>query len=353
MAIRGKSPWSRRAGPWTKRAEYTGPGNPIGLPAMRSTLAFLFMIALLAAQEGPVFRAGVALVHVDAEVTAADGRILTGFTKEDFRVYDERKPQAIVIFAAEEQPLDLILLFDVSRSMRAVVESVAASARQAFQELRPGDRVSVMVFNTRSRVVAPFTEDLEAVDRTIREDVLGGTFDGGTLIQQAVDDAAVRFLHEKRSQRRRAVLIITDNMGQRTRREQTVVRDFWEADALLSGLIVSNPAFQTMRTVGIILGPQNLLMEAGMKGIAQKTGGDAIRADAPAQAFQDAMHRIRSRYSLYYEMPNAKPGSTRTIHAELSAEAAKRFPKSRVRARTGYVVPATAQTEGTRGAEHR
>ena len=160
-----------------------------------------------------------------------------------------------------------------------MVERVAGSARQAFRELRQGDRVSVMVFNSRSSVVAPFTEDLDAVDRSIREDVLARKFGGGTRIQSAVDDAALRFLHEKRSQRRRAVLIVTDNIGQRTRREESVVRDFWEADALLSGLIVPNPAFQALRTVGIVLGPQNLLMQAGMKGIAQKTGGDAIRAD--------------------------------------------------------------------------
>jgi VWFA-related protein len=307
---------------------------------MRLIVAILLTSAIAPAQDDVVFRAGVALVHVDAEVTAPDGRILTGFTRSDFRVFDQGKEQAIVNFSAEEQPLDLILLFDISGSMRPQVERVAASARQAFRELRPGDRVSVMVFNSRSRVVEPFTEDLDAVDRAISERVLQGRFGGGTRIQQAVDDAAMRFLGEKRSQRRRAVLIITDDMGQRTRREESVVRDFWEADALLSGLIVPNPAFRTVRTVGLILGPQNLLMQAGMKGIAQKTGGDAIRADSPETAFQDAMHRIRSRYGLYYALPQAKPGTSRTVRAELSAEAAKRFPKSHVRTRTGYVVPA-------------
>ena len=306
------------------------------------TIALWLAVALTSAQDDPVFRAGVALVHVDAEVTAPDGRTLTGFTSGDFRVLDEGKEQALVNFSAEEQPLDLILLFDVSGSMRAVVEQVAASASQAFQELRKGDRISVMAFNSSSWVVAPFTEDLDEVDRIIRERVVDGSFGGGTHIQQAVDDAANRFLHEKRNQRRRAVLIITDNMGQRTRREETVVRDFWEADALLSGLIVPNPAYQAMRTVGAILGPQNLLMEAGMKGIALKTGGDAIRADDPGSAFQDAMRRIRSRYGLYYALPRAKPGTTRTVHVELASEAAKRFPKSRVRARTGYVVPVAA-----------
>lgn len=295
--------------------------------------------SLAPAQQAAVFHAGVSLVHVEAEVLAPDGRILTGFSKDDFRIFDQGKPQPLVSFSAGEQPLDLILLFDISGSMRAVVERVAAAADQGLHELRPGDRVSVMVFNTRTLVVAPFTENLEIVQRAIQQGVLGLRFGGGTLIQNAVDDAALRFLREPRTERRRAVLIITDNIGVRTRREQSVIRDFWEADALLSGLIIRNPAFQTARTVTTVVAPQMLLLQAGMRGIAEKTGGDAVRADDPGPAFQDMMHRIRTRYSLYYAMPPGKPGASRTIRVELTAGAAQRFPKARVRARHGYRIP--------------
>ena len=310
---------------------------------MRLLLTVAVAAGLACAQDDVVFRAGVALVHVDAEVTSADGRILDGLAKDDFRVLDERKEQAILQFASEEEPLDLILLFDVSGSMREVVQAVAAAARDGFKQLQHGDRVSVMAFNTRSRVVAPFTDDLEAVDRTIQRDVMDIQFGGGTFIQAAVDDAALRFLHEKRTQRRRAVLIITDNIGMRTRREGSVVRDFWEADALLSGLVVRNPRYEAIRAATVILGPQNLVMQAGMRGIADKTGGDFIHSDDPGTAFRDAMRRIRSRYGIYYALPQAKPGAMRTVHVELKADAAKRYPKARVRARTGYVVPAKAE----------
>jgi hypothetical protein len=200
-----------------------------------------------------------------------------------------------------------------------------------------------MVFNSRSREVAPFTEDLDAVDRTIQHDVLGLNFGGGTHIQAAVSDAAIRFRREPHTERRRVVLIITDNIGTRTRREASVVDEFWESDAILSGLIVRNPAFQAMRTVSVILGPQNLALQAGMKGIAEKTGGDALTANEPGSAFQEAMRRIRTRYSLYYAQPEAKPGTTRAIRVELTREAAQRFPKSRLRARTGYMVPDPAK----------
>ncbi len=301
-------------------------------------VAALALSTVAAAQTTPTFRADVRLVHADAEVVE-DGRILTGFTKDDFRILDEGKPQPIVQFSAGEQALDLILLFDISGSMKLIVRQVAAASQQALRELREGDRVSVRVFNNRSREIAPFTSDLEAVRKTIEQDVLGLRFGGGTLIQAAAQAAALRFRGEPPSERRRAVLIITDNIGIRTRSEKAVVRDFWEADALLSGLLISNRGASTRRNVTLALSPWMIPMMAGMKGIAEKTGGDSITTNDPGAAFTESMRRIRSRYSLYYAQPEAKPGAMRTLHIELSGDAAKQHPKARVRARTGYVVP--------------
>jgi VWFA-related protein len=303
---------------------------------MRAIALFLAALSALA-QEPPVFKSSVALVHLDAEVTAPDGRILTGFTQQDFRVFDEGKEQPIVHFSAGEDPLDLILLFDVSGSMRPKVQEVAAAAREGVQELRQGDRVSVMVFNSRTTILSPFTEDLQAVQRTIQQEVLNTNFGGATFIQSAAQAAAVRFRSESRTERRRAVLVITDNYGQRTRNEMTVVREYWEADALLTGLIVRSAAIQTLNTVAVIMNPARLALQVGVKGIAEKTGGDFIREDDAGASFQEAMRRIRTRYSLYYPLPEVKPGARRTIRVELTAAAAKLHPKSRVRARTGYI----------------
>jgi VWFA-related protein len=110
-------------------------------------VAFLCVIAC--GQSPPTFTARVSLVHVDVGVTGSDGRILTGLSQDDFRVLDEGQAQVITGFLAEEQPLDLILLFDISRSMRIQVANIARAAREAFRELRQGDRVAVMTFASR------------------------------------------------------------------------------------------------------------------------------------------------------------------------------------------------------------
>ena len=309
---------------------------------MRILLAALLAATALAQEppDRPVFRTGISLVHMDAEALTQDGRIIGGLGQKDFRVFDENKEQSIVQFAADSEPLDLILLFDISGSMNLVAQKVSAASHEAFKALRPGDRISVMVFNTRASVVSGFSEDLAEVERVIRDKVLDMRFGGGTLIQEAVDDAALRFLDEKRSERRRAVLIVTDNMGTRTRSEETIVRDFWEADAILSGLIIANPGLQALDAVNKIRNPLLFAVEAGMSGIASRTGGDVVHSADPGKAFESAIERIRTRYSLYYAMPEAKPGIKRLTRVELSPEAAKQYPRAKIRARTGYIVPA-------------
>lgn len=297
------------------------------------------VVTAVFAQDRPTFKTGVSLVHLDVEVTDAEGRILDEFTKADFRVFDEGKLQPVVQFSAGEEPLDLILLFDVSGSMRPKVQEVAAAAREGMQELRDGDRVAVMVFNTHTRLLQPFTKDLDAVQRSIQQDVLGLPFGGGTFIQSAVSDAARRIMREPRTERRRAILIVTDNLGQRTRRERTVITELWEADALLTGLIVRSKLVETVHTINSITHPYMFGLEAGVKGITEKSGGDFIHAGDAGTAFQDSMRRIRCRYSLYYPMPAGKPGARRSVKVELSHDAARRYPKAHLRARTGYVTP--------------
>jgi VWFA-related protein len=301
------------------------------------------MFAAAALAQTPVFRTGVSLVHLDTEVLSHDGHTVANLSKDDFRIFDEGKEQPVTGFLGEEQPLDLILLFDVSGSMQAVARQVASAARESFAELQPGDRVSVMTFNSRTTVVEPFNEDLDAVERAIQNKVLSLRFGGGTLIQKAVDEAALAFRREPRSERRRAVLIVTDDIGLRTQHEMEVVKDFWESDALLAGLVVRSRIFDINQKIGAVIAPQMIILrkgiEAGFQGIADKTGGEAIHTGAAGPAFHDLMHRIRSRYSLYYALPQGEPGQRRSVKVSLAAAALAKYPQARVRTRHGYVMP--------------
>jgi VWFA-related protein len=301
----------------------------------------VWMAAALALATGeqapPTFRADVTQVVVDVGVIDGNDQVVRGLGKGDFRVFDEGREQVIVALASEERPLDLILLFDISGSMRPKIEQVAAVASQALGELRRGDRVSVMVFNTESWQPQYFTPDLNAVERAI-QGVLRLSFEGGTFIHQAVYHAANEFLWAEPSHNRRAILIVTDNRGIRTRNEMSVVRRLWEADAVLSGLVIPDRGSLGRAIIVGTLAPFALLRQGGMSNIAAKTGGETIHSDNLATAFPEMMRRIRSRYSLYYRAPEAKAGSFRNIRVELAAEAQKRLAGARLYARRGYRV---------------
>jgi Ca-activated chloride channel family protein len=293
-------------------------------------VACLCITAPYRAQER--FESGVSLVHLDAEVLDVNHRVVTGLRKDDFAIYDNDHPQAIAAFAAEEQPLDLMLLFDTSLSMRGVVDRIAKSAEVAFKQLRPGDRVGAMVFNSRTTLVLPWTTDFAAAQHVIEQAIVKERFGSSTKIQDAVADAGAQLQRGADTQRRRAILIVTDDVGVRTRREDPVVRGLWQADASLNGIIVRDEKFAARMRVAHVLSPGTLLIQAGMRGIADKTGGDVIQSLQPAAAFEEMIRRIRSRYSLYYRMPEARHGEIRRVRVETRSGA-------NVRVRRGYIVP--------------
>ncbi len=155
----------------------------------------LISAGIACSQNDPVFRSGVSLVRVDAEVIDAGGRVVAGLTKDDFRVVDEGTQQTLVNFSFEEEPLDLMLLFDMAGSMRGKLLNVVRATELGFNELHKGDRVCVRAFGSISSEVLPFTDDLQAVNLAILTQVLKLRFFGSDprLGRAAADEAALRF----------------------------------------------------------------------------------------------------------------------------------------------------------------
>ena len=293
----------------------------------------LSLILLLALQQPPAFRAEVRVVHVDAEVRQG-ARSIDGLTRQDFQVADEGRPQEILYFGQTEEPLDLILLFDTSGSMLPAIERVSNVVRIALGALQRDDRVAIMAFDRDTDLVADFTSDREAVASTIRDVVLRRPPVGFTRLQGAVLDAGRHFLEQSRSNRRRAVLVVTDNMG--SSRDEDAARVLWEADAVLSGVVV--PGMTAMRRQRMSFPPAWFGLGT-IDGIVSSTGGDTLKGNDPADSFRQMMQRLRLRYTLHYAMPEGKPGKQRKIEVKLTPDAARRYSGAKVYARSGYVVP--------------
>jgi Ca-activated chloride channel family protein len=309
---------------------------------MKFTLpASCLLLAVLATaqetpQETPTFRTGVAEVRVDVQVN--DGkRNVQDLTKDDFLLYDNGRPVVIQHFSQSSEPLDIVLLFDISGSMRPKVQEAISTAGAALGELRKGDRVAVWVFHDRTRTLQTFTTDLHAVQTILEWDLLSLFYGGGTMIQDAVDGVARFFINQPKSDRRRAVLVISDDDGERTMKDKELLDHFWQANALLAELIIPDPpGVEDFRRY-------NRQTERGtLKNVIEKTGGEALVADQEGGAgpgFQRMMQGIRQRYAIYYPKPEGKPGEYHEIKLDLTKEARKRIPNARVLSSKGYLLP--------------
>jgi hypothetical protein len=176
----------------------------------------------------------------------------------------------------------------------------------------------------------------------------------------------MEFLREKPADRRRAIVVVTDNRGQRTRSDDSVTRLLWESDATATGLIVQSPE-QLMGGGGPVSFPMprrrggwqippiggggpvlTSVMSAGMDKVAEQSGGDMISTNNPGAAFASLVERLRSRYSIYYSMPEGTAGEQRQVRVELAGPAASRYAAAEIKARKGYVIPDGAGGSPTR-----
>lgn len=78
----------------------------------------LLLVAAVLAQSQAVFRSETTLVRIDAEVVDGSGQPVETLAKEDFLMFDGGRPQELLHFSHQEEPLDVILLFDTSLSMK-------------------------------------------------------------------------------------------------------------------------------------------------------------------------------------------------------------------------------------------
>jgi VWFA-related protein len=293
------------------------------------------------AQETPTFRAHATDVRVDVEVREGK-RFVVGLMRDDFVVWDEGEVQQLVYSGQEAVGVDLVLLVDVSGSVHRLLGKIAGIGHQALGELHENDRVAVMAFSRFSALTQPLTTDHKQVEATLTLAAEGMPLGSGTRINSAVIDAA-RYLKSARSEtnspsepRRQAILIITDNTGLSfLGSSKRAVQLLFESDATLNAIVVgSHPhpeKLQNAKMVDFALDDVFVL--------ADETGGEAETAsNNPQERLRGMIANIRNRYSLAYRAPAAKSGTLRHIKVDLSAEARKKYPAAKLRARSGYYV---------------
>jgi len=285
------------------------------------------------AQQTPTFKTSTALVRIDVQVI--DGkRPVAGLRKEDFVLHEQGSPRTIEYFGREAEPLQVILLLDVSGSMGKMLRDMSAMARQALSQLKPADQAGVFLFARQARMDAELNGDTALAEHALREAPLEHGLGAGTSLNDALLRVAAYFKDQPAFAGRRAVIVLTDNGGVHFRvPDEDVVRAFSEVNAVLNAIVPSGARPPNMPS-GTGINPD--FTPADIFKLAAATGGEVLRSDKAGEQFKEMMERIRLRYSLGIKSAPGAAGTFRSLQVALSDEARRRNPKAEVRARAGY-----------------
>src|SRR5215469_4912259 len=188
--------------------------NYLSSLVMSGCLGVTALAALAWADDPVVFRSDVALVRVEAQVTDRSNRTITGLGPQDFVVREGGAVQKIQSVDSENVPIDLLLLLDVSASMRPHIQRISAASHDALRQMRADDRIAIMVFDRSTRVRMGFGNSQDG-ERELERLLYSETFRGGTDITLGMYDAADFLRRGGRPEARRAIVIVTDDETER------------------------------------------------------------------------------------------------------------------------------------------
>jgi VWFA-related protein len=354
--------------------------------------AFHFLIVLLMVappvassqrqQDEPV-RLKTDLVSVASSVKDKQGRVIKSLKAEDFIVYEDGRQQQIAHFAATEEPFTLMLLLDISGSTRDEIALIKRAAKKFLEELRPDDRVGVIVFSREVEMIAELTDTRERVVAEIDRAATpqgNGEYQFNSKTGTSFYDALYLAIEEsplKQAEGRKAIICMSDGVDSTSlklyRDIQTLAEKSEAAlyflqlnteEATLAGLLKprSDPGYLNFsesqvnryydefdpdapgratprhaisplmrREMNVALYE---LARRQMKEMTERTGGRVYPVFTLMDlvgVYKQVADDLRSQYLIgYYPTNDKRDGRWRTIRVEVRAKDAS------VRARSGY-----------------
>jgi Ca-activated chloride channel homolog len=165
------------------------------------------------------------MVQLDVKVTDQSGRPISGLTKGDFAVYEDKVSQSIESVSSEEAPVSIGLAIDGSGSMIAKLYTVSNAAKGLIRQMRPDDEAFLALFNTEAELVQEFTSDRRELEDALKR--LYAT--GGTALLDAII-AAADHAQEKGKRRRKALIVITDGLDKNSSMKEKEVIEAMKED---------------------------------------------------------------------------------------------------------------------------
>jgi Ca-activated chloride channel family protein len=240
---------------------------------------------------------GAGLIHTRADlvlvpVTITDdyNRPVIGLEQDNFQLFENKAPQAIKHFSAEDTPVSIGIILDVSGSMSSKLERARDAVAQFCDVANPQDEFFLITFSETPRLDTDFTTDTTKLENNL----VTVHAKGRTSLLDAIY-MGVRRMHDARYSRR-ALLILSDGGDNHSRyTERDVKNAIRESDVLVYAVGTYDRYFDSEEER---LGPELL------HSITDMTGGQTFTLNNENElghVTRSIGTQLRHQYVLAYE----------------------------------------------------
>ena len=269
-------------------------------------------------------RKNVDLVLVPVTITDPWNRLVVGLAKDNFQVFEGKKPQQIKHFSSEDTPVSLGIIMDISGSMKQKMDRAREAVMRFCNDANPQDEFFMITFSDAPRVVADFTSRPEDILSNLAFPLVKGR----TALLDAIYMGISKM--QEACYSRKALLIISDGGDNHSRYTEREVKSLIkEADVTVYAVGTYDRYVPTEEEM---LGPELLA------NIAEATGGQAFTLDNPNEMPAVAGRiglEIRRQYVLAYRPEQSeRDGKWHKIKIKLKISSKLGF--LHVHAKAGY-----------------
>lgn len=176
-----------------------------------------------------VIRIETDLIVIPAQISTADGKPVLDIKKEEFKIFENNVEQEIVYFSNQEQPFTVALVLDMSYSSLFRLEDIQKAALAFIEQLRENDKVMIVSFDEKARVLCDATNDKKALRLAVEATKIAS----GTSVYTALD----LVIKEKFSQisGRKAIVLLSDGVDTSSQKKTAadILKEIGTSDALV------------------------------------------------------------------------------------------------------------------------
>jgi Ca-activated chloride channel homolog len=289
--------------------------------------------------ENEVVRINSSEVMLPVTVRDAEGRLVTGLGRKDFKVFEDGREQPLSDLSLRQVPVDVALLVDSSSSVAESFEDFRRAAEEFSTRVSPEDRLCLVKFDDRIELLLDWSKSRLQLRRALNR-LSTGVF-------TRFNDALLLAAREQfqKNERRRALVVLSDgidsNRGEATAEaalralletQVTVyaianteierARKRSELDNLLGGDDAS-VRFNQLRIGDLREGLRVLdASEQNLSALTRATGGRLYRPTSfrsLESVYAEIADELRHQYALYYTpAAPARDGRFRRIRVEVA-----------------------------------